>query len=105
MDTDDLSQVAYQCLMDACYIADILGTEMGARARDCRTENEFLQSMINQIVEIEEEPKECLESYGLEEDIGPREFVRELVALKVRVSKVMKTPMAERVRAETLSSD
>lgn len=104
MDTDDMSHRAYECLLEACSIAEMLGTEMGAAARHCRTEDEFLKLMIDQIEEIEEDPIEYLESYGLEETADSRWLVRALVGLKRRITKVMNTPVAERTQAETPSS-
>ncbi|MCK5861859.1 MAG: hypothetical protein KAH38_05205 [Candidatus Hydrogenedentes bacterium] len=64
MDTDELSQEAYEILCLARVVCDPLCPELGVMAGQCRDENEWLESVLILCQELLIEPGEYLDEWG-----------------------------------------
>ncbi len=65
MDTDDLSNMAYQCINIALDVNDVLKNEVGAECSNHNTEDEYLNSILSHVRSIKEYPVDYLESWGI----------------------------------------
>jgi len=57
MDTDYLTPMAYDCIRLAGDATDVLKSEIGAACCQYRGEDEYLQGILADVKEIEEDPK------------------------------------------------
>lgn len=73
MDTDDLTPMAYDCIMAAYTPTDVLAIELGAAAKNYSNEEEYLKGILAFMTEVNSHPIEYLESWNLEE-IDPALF-------------------------------
>ncbi|MDZ7723590.1 MAG: hypothetical protein U5R06_12505 [candidate division KSB1 bacterium] len=67
MDTDNLTPMAYECIVFAYSVIDILAVELGAAARNYTNEEEYLKGILTFVTGIESDPIDYLESWNLEE--------------------------------------
>jgi hypothetical protein len=92
MDTDDLSQEAYNIIKKAFLINDFLKTEIGAMAKNYKNENEYLKGIRDYINEIIQEPEEFRDYWRLEEILN----LKKLRALVKYITSVMEISMEKR---------
>jgi hypothetical protein len=90
MDTDYLSHQAYGIIQYAASFDDTLESILGASCSECKDEDEYLKNVMEIIEEIEEEPSEYLEEWGLEEQFSVAQYRKHLGNLKIEVNKVIK---------------
>ena len=65
MDTDDLTPMAYDCILFADEASDLLMTELGAAASKFKNEGEYLNGIQEYVKEIEEDPEDYLDAWNL----------------------------------------
>ena len=65
MDTDDLTEMAYETLTQAHAVCDVLRAGIGASATSFKTEDEFLRGTLEFLDGILADPEEYLESWNL----------------------------------------
>jgi hypothetical protein len=92
MDTDSLSNEAYGIIQYAASSDDTLKSILGASCSDCKDENEYLQNVLEIIEDIEAEPREYLEEWGLEEKFSAAQYKKHLKLLKAKVKDVIEMP-------------
>jgi len=96
MDTDDLTALAYETISRAGEVLDVLRAEIGASAREYRTEDEFLNGTMRWLDEILDDPREYLDSRNYLDTIDETRFVSGVRDLKSHIQKTMTTPLTER---------
>ena len=95
VDTDDLTEMAYQMIPIAGDISDYLRCDIGARCHAYRNENDYLSGTLVFLKKIVQYPKNYLESWNLD-DIDPQHFKAAVLRLVKHVSKTIATPIANR---------
>jgi len=100
MDTDDLTPMAYDCILYANAATDVLKSELGALCSRHETEDECLRGMLQRVRSIEKHAKEYLESWNLIDEINIRIFRQHVKKLREFIEKVLATPIKERGEVE-----
>ena len=92
--------MAYDCIRLADDATDVLKSEIGAACSQYRSEDEYLQGILADVKEIEEDPEEYLDWWNLLEQTDIPEFISKIRVLRQHIEKVIKTPIAERGEPE-----
>jgi len=95
MDTDDLTPMAYDCIMAAYKPTDVLAIELGAAASNYSNEEKYLKGILDFVTEVQCHPIEYLESWNLE-DIDPVLFKTKVNSLVKQIEKTIATPISDR---------
>lgn len=98
MDTNDLTEKAYEILRIAEEINHTLTVLIGAMCGRYRIEDSFLRGVIKFIREISDDPEEFIDDWNLYDEIDVPEMVAGLSMLESYVNEVIKTPMQNRGR-------
>ncbi len=96
MDTDDLTEMAYEIIKRADNVIDILCTEIGASALDKETEDDFLRGVAIFLRRILKSPRSYLDDWNYLEEINIKTFRNEVAELLAYVEKVLTTPYRQR---------
>jgi hypothetical protein len=96
MDTDDLTEMAYQTLILAYGEHDALRAEIGASARCYSKEDDFLKGTLEFINLIGEAPEDYLDQWNLLEEIDLDEFRKRLNCIHDHIQTTLLTPMVAR---------
>ena len=65
MDINELTAMAFSCIIYAQEVADVLKTEFGAACREFKTEDEYLLWLLKHVRGIKRNPREYLIFPGL----------------------------------------
>ena len=84
MDTDDLSEEAYEILTAAHIINEFLWVELGALSSEYKDEEGYLKGALKFIREIKKDPEGFQDMWLLEEPIDPKH----LLQLEEQIKKV-----------------
>ena len=63
MDTDDLTEMAYQMIRIAGDVSEYLRCDIAVRSRDYQDEDSYLKGILSFLHEIIQNPEEYLESW------------------------------------------
>ncbi len=63
MDTNDLSEMAYETIARAYDVLDVLRSEIGASVKEFKTEDEFLNGTLEFLKEILDNPRDYLDGW------------------------------------------
>lgn len=98
MDTDDLTEMAWDVIVRAAHVSDTLKAELGAMASLFNTEDEWLRGVRAHLVDIFEDPAEYVDSWDLENAEAVTATMIDSIAaeLRDRVDSVLSTPMNKR---------
>lgn len=98
MDTDDLTEMAWDIIVSASRVSDTLKAELGALASRFRTEEEWLRGVRAHLGGIFEDPAEYVDSWDLENAEAVTETMIGSFAaeLRDRVDSVLSTPKKKR---------
>lgn len=96
MDTDYLTQMAYDCIRFADCAADVLKSALGAACSQYRGEDAYLQGILADVKEVEENPEDYLNWWNLLEQTDVAEFGKRIRVLREQIEKTIRTPIAER---------
>ncbi len=97
MDTDDLTEKAYQALIiESGKISEFIQVEIGAAASRYQDENTYIGSIYAFVSHFAEEPEYFLERWNLFGEVDPEELGQRFAALAERILQVIKTPIEER---------
>jgi len=102
MDTDDLTEMAYETITRAGEVLDVLRSEIGASASDKKTEGDFLLGVTVRLRRILISPESYLDFWNYEDEVELKIFRRGVTDLLAYVEKVLSTPYQE--RGETASN-
>ena len=100
MDTDYLTQKAYDCIRLANDATDVLKSELGAACGKYRTEDEYLKGILKDVRAIEKDPHGYLDYWNLLEETDIRAFKGKVMILREHIEKTIATPLKERGEPE-----
>jgi len=98
MDTNDLTEKAYEILTTAEGIDHIVTVHLGTICSRLNTENEFLQEALEFVKGIVGKPMEFLENWGLEEVVEYGDFSQNIISLSSHIERIMAIPLKDRGR-------
>jgi hypothetical protein len=96
MDTNDLSEQAYRCLITAEGFSHDLTIEFGVLASRSGNENEFLKEAKLMIQEIEEEIDYFLEENIREEHRDKKKLIETLKQIESNIDETLEIPFEKR---------
>lgn len=96
MDTDYLTPMAYEIIVKANKILDVLKTEIGASCARYETEDSFLKGTLQFIDRKIKDPESYLDFWNYLDEIDIIQFKDDLEDLKKFTINVMDTPLSER---------
>ncbi len=96
MDTDDLTRMAYDCLIYADDATDVLKSELGAACTEFKEEDQYITAILRHVIDIEEDPEGYLDCWNLLEQTDIKVFKRKIRVLRKRIQKTIKTPLKDR---------
>ena len=96
MDTDELTPMAYDCIRLADEATDVLKSELGAACSEYRTEDDYLKGILEDVQEIEKNPREYLDEWNLLDQTNIQAFKRKITILREHIEKTIATPLTER---------
>ncbi len=98
MDTDDLSEMAWDVIVCAAHVSDTLKAELGAMASRFKTEDAWLRGVRAHLIEIFEDPAEYVDYWDLENTEAVTATMIGSIAAQLcgRVDSVLSTPMDKR---------
>ena len=96
MDTDDLTEMAYETITRAGDVLDVLRSEIGASASDKETEDDFLRGVKVHLTRILKSARAYLDDWNYLDEVDIKVFRRRVTELLAYVEKVLSTPYRER---------
>ncbi|MHB0971714.1 MAG: hypothetical protein ACYC7A_21600 [Thermoanaerobaculia bacterium] len=94
MDTDDLTEDAYETIRIARRASPLIGAELAVFGRNAKSEDEFLRAMLAHVEEILEDTEDEAEWLGGELTAGQLQVLCR--QLKKHIAKTLAKPIAER---------
>ena len=95
MDTDYLTPMAYEIIVEAGMILDVLKTEIGASCERYETEDSFLRGILHFTDRKIKDPVSYLKFWNYLDEINVNWFKKELEELKAFIVNVIETPLSE----------
>jgi len=97
MDTDDLSQEAYEgILTEADQLSDDLSLHFGRLSYDCKNETEFLEQSLKLIKDIKKFDEEELNDFFNDNAPDPDELKATLERIVQNIKEIKKIPLNKR---------
>jgi hypothetical protein len=98
MDTDDLSDMAWDIIVRAAQVSDTLKADLGARSGRYENEDDWLCGVQKFLQRIVEEPGEYVDYWNLEEEEGVAAAMIGEIALELsrRAKETMAKPPTQR---------
>jgi hypothetical protein len=96
MDTDDLTEMAYETITRAGDVLDVLRSEIGASASEKKTEDDFLRGVVTHLRRILKSPRSYLDHWNYLEEVDVRSFRNDVAELLAYVEKVLSVRYSER---------
>jgi len=99
MDTDDLTEMAYNIITKAYGVSEFLAPQIGASCSNYKSEDMFLNGTEKIINKLIDHPKSHLEYWHLLETVDVEEFKEKLIDLHNYIKQVINTPLSKRGKA------
>ncbi len=96
MDTDYLTPMAYEIIVKADMILDVLKSEIGASCSRYETEDSFLEGTLHFIDRKVKDPKSYIDFWNYLDEMDVTRFKNELEELKAFIVNVIETPLSKR---------
>ena len=96
MDTDELTEMAYQTITIAYDVSENLRAEIGASASLVTSEDDFLRQTIEFLDEILDDPEDYLDSWNMLDDVQVATFTEGVRRLRDHAAKTLVTPFEQR---------
>jgi hypothetical protein len=96
MDTDDLTEMAYQTIAIAYDVSENLRAEIGASASGCSTEDDFLRATLALLDEVLEDPEAYLDSWNTLDGADVSKFSKGVHELRCHVVRALGAPIGKR---------
>lgn len=96
MDTDDLTEMAYESIIIANEITDFLKCDLGVRSKDYKDENAYLKGILKFIQKIKNDPEGYLNSWNLLEELDLTSLKKGIEFLEKHILKTIETPIDKR---------
>lgn len=102
MDTDDLTEMAWDVIVRAARVSDTLKAELGAMASRFKTEDEWLCGVRAHLKEIAADPDDYVDAWGLEDEENVTTTMMRTCAtdLCCRIDKILAIPINKRGERE-----
>ncbi len=101
MDTDDLTENAYEILPYTHEVNEFLWVEFGSMCRNYKNEDEYLNGLLNYTIDIKNSPDEFSDAWNLEENIE----TKELLKIEEKIRNVLSIPLEKRQQSMFFSDD
>ena len=98
MDTDDLTEMAYESIIIANVITDFLKCDLGVRSKDYEDENAYLNGILKFVQKIRNNPEGYLDSWNLLDELDLTNFKKGIEYLEKHILKTIETPIDKRGR-------
>lgn len=98
MDTNYLTEMAYQTIILADEATDVLKCKLGILCGKCRTEDEYLAHVLEYVATLSKEPEDFLDYWGLLDVTDVQSFIEKLDTLRRHIETTLKTSYLERGR-------
>jgi len=96
MDTDDLTPMAYETIIKAEEVLDVLRSEIGASASDKKSEDNFLRGVREHLRGILRSAREYLDSWNYLDSVDIRSFRKAVKEILANVERTLATPYEQR---------
>jgi hypothetical protein len=96
MDTDDLTPMAYETIIRAQEVLDVLRSEIGASASDKKSEDDFLRGVRAHLRGILRSAREYLDSWNYLDSVDIRSFRKGVKEILAYVEQTLATPYEQR---------
>jgi hypothetical protein len=96
MDTDDLTAMAYETIIRAEDVLDVLRSEIGASASDKKNEDDFLRGVRAHLRGILRSAREYLDSWNYLDTVDIRAFRKGVKEILTHVETTLATPYEQR---------
>jgi hypothetical protein len=96
MDTDDLTPMAYETIIRAQEVLDVLRIEIGASASDKKSEDDFLRGVRAHLRGILRSAREYLDSWNYLDSVDIRSFRKGVKEILAYVERTLATPCEQR---------
>jgi len=96
MDTDDLTPMAYETIIKAEEVLDVLRSEIGASASDKKSEDDFLRGVRAHLRGILRSAREYLDSWNYLDSVDIRSFRKGVKEILDYVEQTLATPYEQR---------
>ncbi len=96
MDTDYLTPMAYETISLAGEVLDVLRSEIGASAKDTRTEDDFLRGVRRHLRAILRSASSYLDEWNYLDEVDVREFRSGVKKVLAHVEQTLNTPLERR---------
>ena len=96
MDTDDLTPMAYETIVMAEEVLDVLKTEIGASASDKKSEDHFLRGVRTHLRGVLRSAREYLDDWNYLDSVDIKSFRREVKEILTHVDQTLSTPYDQR---------
>ncbi|MEI8313743.1 MAG: hypothetical protein WCH98_23610 [Verrucomicrobiota bacterium] len=95
MDTDELTEMAYESIGLAGEASDCLRAELGAACSRYQNEDDYLLGILAHVRSIQKSPKSYIDEWNLAED-EELDFIPKVRELRKHIEKTLAVPLAER---------
>ena len=95
MDTDNLTEMAYESIDLAGEASVCLRAELGAACSHYQNEDEYLLGILAHVRTIQKSPKNYIDEWNLAED-EELDFIPKVRELRKHIEKTLAVPLAER---------
>jgi len=96
MDTDDLSDMAYKCIIYAYETAETLKIELGVECGNHANEDNYLKSIQSYVHSIKGDPYEYLDGWGLIDETDKNHFLTSINILLKHIESTLELPINKR---------
>ena len=96
MDTNDLTEKAYEILRIAESINHLITIQLGALCGQFNDEDKYLKGVLKLLAAIKIDTKEFIEDWDIAEEIDGQTLYTGLVKLEKYTTEVLKTPIEKR---------
>jgi hypothetical protein len=92
MDTDDLTENAYEILHFTHEVNEFLWVEFGSMCRSYKNEDDYLNGLLHYTIDIKNDPDEFSDTWNLEENIEKKDLLK----IEEKIRSVLSIPFEER---------
>ena len=96
MDTDDLTPMAYETIVMAEEVLDVLKTEIGASASGRKSEDDFLRGVRAHLRGVLRSAREYLDDWNYLDYVDIKSFRRDVKVILTHVDQTLSTPYDQR---------
>lgn len=96
MDTDELTESAYELIKIAQEVCDFIKSEIAASSNEYLNENDFLEGTLGYVKEIADDPAEYLDYWNLLDETDVGEFLLKIEGLMKKIESVLALPIEKR---------